>query len=305
MGEDASVSDLQIPEGLHWWQGEPGGPEWLERLPSLVAACVAEWDLVLDDPFPDGHIALVVPGRRRAGGDPVVLKVNVPDAESEHEGAALRTWDGDGAMRLLAEAPRNRALLVERLSPGRQLRDVADPERADEIVALVLRRLWRPLGPDAPFATLAAVARRWRDALPARWERHGRLYERDLLDEATGWIDRLVPSMPATVLVHQDLHGGNILWDDRRGWLAIDPKPLAGEPAFDTASRLRDGRPELAEDRAAERTIRQRLDRLADLLDLDRERMRGWGIVHALAWLNPGEGRTSMHVRVARWLAEA
>ncbi len=304
MGDDGRVNGLQLPEGLDWWHREPGGAAWLERLPSLVAACASEWQLSLGDPFPDGHIALVMPGRR-ADGTPVVLKVNFPDAESAHEADALRTWDGDGAVRLVEEAPQRRALLLERLVPGRQLWDEPDLARADEIAASVLRRLWRPVGPDAPFTQLAEVATRWRHVLPERWDRLGRVFERVLLDEALGWIDRLVPSLPAPVLVHQDFHGGNVLWDERRGWLAIDPKPLAGEPAFDTASLLRDRTGSLADDSWAPTTVRSRLDRLAALLGLDRERMRGWGIVHALAWLEPVEGAGSMHVRVARWLAEA
>ncbi len=304
MGDDGRVNGLQLPESLSWWRREPGGGAWLARLPSLVAACAAEWNLVLDDPFPGGRVALAVPGRR-ADGTPVVLKVNFPDTESEHEGAALLVWNGDGAARLLAEAPEHRALLVERLVPGRQLWDEPDADRADEIAASVLRRLWRPVGADAPFTQLAAVATRWRHVLPERWERGGRIFERELVDVAVGWIDRLVPSMPAPGLVHQDFHGGNVLWDERRGWLAIDPKPLVGEPAFDTASLLRDRRRSLAGDPAAPLHVAQRLDRLARLLDLDRERMRGWGIVHALAWLEPREGEGSMHIRVARWLAEA
>lgn len=298
------MTGLRIPDGLGWWRREPGGSAWLERLPSIVARLAHDWDLALEDPLPEGHISLVVPGRRR-GGTPVILKVNMPEDESEHEADALRAWDGDAAVRLLADAPEVRALLLERLVPGRPLWDEPDPVRADEVAASVLRRLWRTVGPDAPFRRLAAVAAGWRIVLPDHWEEQGRLYERELLDEALWWLDRLVPSMPAPVVVHQDFHGGNVLWDERRGWLAIDPKPLAGEPAFDTASLLRDRSGALGDGPAAVRLMRRRLDRLAGLLDLDRERMRGWGIVHALAWLDPSEGTASQHARIARWLANA
>ncbi len=304
VGDDGEMARVRIPESLGWWRDQPGGAEWLARLPSIVAACAERWTLDLAEPLPEGSISLVVPGRR-ADGAPTVLKVNFPDAESEQEGAALLTWKGDGAARLLAEAPEHRALLIERLVPGRQLWDEPDEIRANEVAATVLRRLWRPLTAAAPFRWLGDVAHQWHGVLPERWERWGRPFDRELVDEALRWIDRLVPSMPDPVLVHQDVHGGNLLYDEQRGWLAIDPKPLAGEPAFDTASLLRDRRGTLMADPAAGARVRARLDQLAALLELDRERMRGWGIVHALAWCDDGGRCDASMVACARWLAEA
>jgi streptomycin 6-kinase len=86
------------------------------------------------------------------------------------------------------------------------------------------------------------------------------------------------------VVLHQDFHGGNVLQTQRQAWLAIDPKPLVGEREFDTASLLRDRRVELLADAAPSRRLRRRLDLLSGELGLDRERMRGWAIAHALAW---------------------
>jgi streptomycin 6-kinase len=67
-----------------------------------------------------------------------------------------------------------------------------------------------------------------------------------------------------------------------------------------TASLLRDRRWELRADSQPEVRLRRRLDQLAAELALDRERMRGWGIAHALAW-GPDEGLLAC----ARWLAAA
>jgi len=86
-------------------------------------------------------------------------------------------------------------------------------------------------------------------------------------------------SQPDVVLCHQDFQGSNVLRAEREPWLAIDPKPIVGEPAFDCASLLRDRRWDIRAD-----VIRRRLDLLTAELGLDRERMRGWGIVHALYW---------------------
>jgi streptomycin 6-kinase len=102
-----------------------------------------------------------------------------------------------------------------------------------------------------------------------------------------------VPTQEEQVLCHQDLHGGNILRAEREPWLAIDPKPIVAEPAYDTVALVRDAGPSLAE-------LRRRLDGLAELLGLDRERMRLWGIVKSLAWDNPEEARLFSEVGSGR-----
>src|SRR6185295_3449782 len=127
---------LTVPPGLEWWRDEPGGAEWLERLPRLAAELADEWELELGTPFEPAHISLVLPARR-ANGSPAVLKVNFPEPESEHEAEALAGWDGKGAVRLLARDDERRALLVERCLPGTQLWAL-DENEANEIAADVL-----------------------------------------------------------------------------------------------------------------------------------------------------------------------
>jgi len=109
------------------------------------------------------------------------------------------------------------------------------------------------------------------------------------------------PRQAATVIVHQDLHGGNILRAQREPWLAIDPKPLVGEPAFDAASLLRDRRWQIREPNARS-VIARRLDILVERLGLDRERTRRWGIAHALAWGMSGTKVEADMIEAARLL---
>jgi streptomycin 6-kinase len=296
---------VAVPAGLAWWRGQPGGAAWLERLPRLVDECAAAWGLHVRDPFPGANVSFVAPAVL-ADGTQAVLKLNFPEPESEHEADALAAWGGIGAVRLIAADPERRALLVERCLPGTQLWAVADEAAANGFAAAVLRRLWRP-PPAAPaLRTLDSEARRWAEELPVRFERHGRPFERALLDRAIGWVGELLdtPDGPP-VLVHQDLHGGNVLRAGRGPWLAIDPKPLAGERAFDVASLLRDRRPEVAADPAPVRRLRRRLDQLSEALDLDRERMRRWAVVHALAWGMGEDEWLPEIVACAGWLADA
>jgi len=299
------VSGPLVPAGLEWWRAQPGGARWLERLPRLVAECAARWELSLGAPFEPATVSWVAPATL-PDGTPAVLKVNFPEAESEHEAAALGHWRGAGAVRLLAADGERCAVLVERCQPGTPLWAVGDEEEANAIAASVLRALWAAPPPaGAPFRPLAAEARRWADELPARWERHGRPFARALLETAAGWIGELLASPGPAVVLHQDLHGGNVLRAAREPWLAIDPKPLAGERELDVASLLRDRRPELADDPAPVRRLRSRLDQLAAELDLDRERARRWGVIHALAWGVGDDAVLLEIVACAEWLAEA
>jgi streptomycin 6-kinase len=315
-----------VPERLRWWRSRPGGAAWLERLPRLVEECAAAWDLHVREPFGGANVSFVAPAVL-ADGTQAVLKVNFPDAESEHEADALAAWGGKGAVRLLATDPERGALLVERAIPGTQLWAIADEEAAGRAAAGVLRALWRAPPDGHGFRALEGEARRWAQELPARFERHSRPFDRALLHRAVGWIGELLGSPDGPqVLVHQDLHGGNVLlagpegarppstaepgplplWGKPGGpWLAIDPKPLVGERAFDVASLLRDRRPQLAADPAPVQRIRRRLDRLAEALDLDRERMRRWAVVHALAWGLAEDEWFPDIVACAGWLDEA
>ena len=197
------------------------------------------------------------------------------DFEGIREAEALRFWDGHGAVRLLAHDPERKALLLERCLPGTALGTAYD-EEALGVAARLMERLWREPPPEVEWPRLDDVAARWTCELPQRHP--GRLAE-----EALDAIAALTPAEDA-VLCHQDLHGGNILRAEREPWLAIDPKPIVAERAYDTVAIVRDAKPTLAE-------LRRRLDALSELLGLDRERMRLWGLVKSLAWDDAVEAR--------------
>ena len=279
------------------------GAAWLDRLPVIVAELAERWALDVGEPFEGGNVSLAV-RVVCADGSLAVLKVNFPERETEHEADALAFWDGVGAARLLDRADDLGALLVERLEPGTQLWAITDEDGANEIAAEILRTLRREVGADEPFHALASEAERWAEEIPARWESLGRLFERRLVEEMVSAIGDLLADPPRSVLLHQDFHGGNVLRSGD-GWRAIDPKPLAGDPAFDTASLLRDRRDSLRDDPRAERRVRRRLDLLSEALELDRERMRQWGIVHALAWGVDDDSWHEDHIACARILSEA
>ncbi len=169
--------------------------------------------------------------------------------------------------------------------------------QALDVFVDLLPRLWRPAS--EPFTPLATEAAGWCTTLPEEWEQAGRPYERRLLDAAVETLRDLAASQGEPVLLHQDLHGDNVLRAERESWLAIDPKPLVGEREFGTAPIVRSA--ELGHSRAA---VRYRFDRLTAELGLDRERARGWAFAQTLAWGFGDDGVIPTHLDVARWLDE-
>jgi streptomycin 6-kinase len=222
----------------------------------------------------------------------VVLKIQWPHRESEHEADALELWDGCGAVRLLARDDERHALLLERCRPGTLLR-----EDALDVLADLLPRLWKPAG--APFTSLADEAAWWVSKMRADWEQAGRPFEERLVDAAISMLEELAPTQDEQVLVHQDLHPDNVLAAEREPWLVIDPKPLVGEREFALAPIVRAS--ELGHSRGA---VIGRLERLTSELGLDRERARGWAIGQTIAWASDSDYHTQ-HAETARWLLEA
>ncbi|HEX6844917.1 MAG TPA: aminoglycoside phosphotransferase family protein [Actinomycetota bacterium] len=277
--------------GLAWLLDHEDGRGWLERLPRLVDECAARWALSLEDPYPYAMASLAMPAIG-SDGERVVLKVQYPDREGTHEAAALRRYDGNGAVRLLDEDPDRWAMLLERAEPGDHLSTVGG-EAALEVLVGLLPRL--SIEADEPFTLLEDEAAWWADTLRAG------IGDRDveipgaLVDEALAAIEELSPTQAERVLLHQDLHGDNVVAGTREPWLAIDPKPLVGERAFAVAPIVRSY--ELGHSR--EETI-HRLDVLCDRLDLDRERARRWAIAQTVAWCDD-----ERHLAAAVWLLDA
>jgi streptomycin 6-kinase len=239
---------------------------------------------------------LVAPARTADGVD-AVLKVQAPHRESEHEAAALELWDGDGAIRLLAHDPEHHALLLERCVPGTPLAEAGRQDGALDVFVGLLPRLWKPAG--APFRPLAEEAAWWLEHLEETWEQAGKPFEQRLLGAALEALRELPPTQGEQVLLHQDLHGDNVLAAQREPWLAIDPKPLAGEREFGLAPIIRSF--ELGHSR---RDVVHRLDRLSSELGLDRERARGWAIGQTVAW-SVDSSYHATHIETVRWLVEA
>jgi streptomycin 6-kinase len=263
-----------LPDGV-LGMAERGGEwaAWVDRLPDLVRDLLDEWELETDGLMMHGFVGLVVPVRT-GGGAEAALKVSFPDEESEHEHLALQRWGGRGAVRLSRADPHRRAMLLDRLGPAR-LTEMWDLE-ACEVVAGLYADLHVPALPQ--LRTLTSYVARWTDGL-ASLPRDAPLPRR-LVEQAISLGRDLVSDDASTgTLIHADLHYENVMAAGD-GWLAIDPKPVSGDPHYEPAPMLWNRAEELEGDVRA--GVRRRFHTLVDTAGLDEARARDWVVVRML-----------------------
>jgi streptomycin 6-kinase len=271
---------MRLPDGvLDMGRRGPDWAAWVDRLPAIVRDLYADWVLRPDGSMMHGYCSLVVPVIT-AGGERAILKVSFPEEESEHEHLALSHWAGRGAVRMLRADPRRRAILLEAL-PDVSLREAWDVEACTavgELYGLLHIPAFNQLRllSDVIATAAEAMAGLPRSApLPRR-----------LIEQAVS-LSREFVADPATTgtLIHTDLHYDNVLLTEAGDWVAIDPKPLSGDPHYEIAPMLRNRFDELRGD--VRSGIRQRFHTLIDTAELDEDRARDWVVVRMMnnaAW---------------------
>ena len=274
----AGVSErFVIPDELAQASAMEGREDWLAGLPALVARIAAEWRIEVGAPFlPGGMTAWVAPARDDAGND-LVLKVGWPHPEAAHEADGLRAWDGAGAIRVcqaneLAEAT---VLLLERCRPGTQLR-ARPAEEHDLVIAGLLRRLWVEPPAGHGFRPLSDMCDYWAKRYDERSPAERSCLETPLAEEGIRLLRELPRNGGDALLLHTDLHAGNVLAAEREPWLAIDPKPYVGDAAYDVTQHVFNGVFLEGAD------VSSLAARMALLLDLDLNRILRWLFARAV-----------------------
>ena len=285
-------------------EGGPDGTAWLATVPRLVEECVDLWQLELDgDPSATRHgeCAIVLPCRRE--GEPAVLKVTWPHPEARYEHLALRTWDGTGAVRLLAADPGRWAMVLERLHGDTTLETVPILD-ACEVIGGLFRRLDAP--PMARVANLPDACARWQELCRAGSPQ----VPRRMTQQAASLLADLAPGSRAD-LVHQDLHFANVLAGDREPWLAIDPKPINARWEFAVAPVLWNRWEEALRATSVRSHLRTRLGVLCEVADLDEDLARHWSFVRLVLnalgeWLSgaPDQRALSCYLTAAKAMQE-
>jgi len=258
------------------------GAAWLDTLPVCLESLARKWRLRIEPPFPDLSFNYVAPATDEHGGQ-VVVKAGVPCTELKQEIAALRLFRGRGSVRLLRSDVRLGAMLLERLDPGTTLDRLNDDEAETRIAAECMLRMRLSLDPGHSIPSI----RQWAGGFTRMRERFaggtGPLPV-EAVERAEGLFADLFASCGEEVLLHADLHHYNILRDGD-GWRVIDPKGMAGEPAYECGAWLRNPGDLLSRPNVRE-LLTRRIAIFSEMLGFEQDRIRAWAYAQAIlsAW---------------------
>lgn len=254
----------------------------MKALPESIAEASARWGLMDIRPSPTLSYNFVAFANR--AHEQVVLKMGVPNDEFKSEMATLRLFDGNGACRLLDYDEEKYWMLLERLQPGVMLSTLEDDEEATHIAADVMQKIWRPVPSDDVFIRLSD----WFDGLKKiRPHFHGGTgpFPEKLLERVERSVAEFLNENHKPVLMHGDFHHFNIL-SSERGWLVIDPKGVIGPACYEVGPFLINPWDDLLGGKNYQGMTKRRIDILHERLGFERERIREWGLSHAIlsAW---------------------
>ncbi|MFF9584346.1 aminoglycoside phosphotransferase family protein [Streptomyces achromogenes] len=259
----------------------PAGDDWLARLPAAAEEAVARRGLAVERvQVPGGRSSLVLLVRLPEG-TPAVLKLAPPRARPESERAALARWAGLGAVQLLEDGAgaQDGALLLERLHPDVSVRSLPEAKALLE-AAGTLRRLW--VEPPAGHVFETVAERTGRQAAAMRASAEAEPEVAPLVEAALAAREALLAAPPEERLLHGTFRQSKVLSGERMPWLAVGPDPVVGESAFDLARLVRDRVEDLIAQPSGPATTRRRIKRLAESLEVDQDRLRGWTLFRAV-----------------------
>ncbi|MFC5721091.1 aminoglycoside phosphotransferase family protein [Streptomyces gamaensis] len=254
---------------------------WLAKLPHTVQEYLERWELTPERVVTPGGRSSMLVLVRQSDGTPAALKLALPDGRAALEHAALTAWHGLGAVRPLRADTEAGVLLLERLSGEVSLRSLTEPKAVLEATA-TLQRLWVRPPQDHPFPSVADGTARLAGAVREYGAQPWAAEARALAEEALDLREALTAGgQEPDCLLHGAYEQGKVLAGSRAPWLAVGPRPLVGERAYDLAWLVRDRVDTLLASPGSGAGARRRVTRLADALDVDAERLRGWTLFRA------------------------
>jgi streptomycin 6-kinase len=280
-----AAGPIMVPNALaashHTYFGKAGRP-WIAALPRLAQSCLDRWELRLDGDAGWGAVALVLPVTR-ADGSRAVLKLQPVDEETRGEAAALRCWAGVGAVRLLEHDAGSGSMVLDRLDASRPLAAVADDLAAVQVIAELLVGL-NSLSAPGGLRRLAEIATAMLAQVPKLLRLLRDPAERRLLASCADRLRELLVDPVNDRLLHWDLHYNNVLASvgSPQAWLAIDPKPLAGDPGFELLPALWNRWDDVVATGEVRRAVLRRFDLMTEIMGLDRTSATVWTLARVL-----------------------
>lgn len=281
------------------------GKQWLASLPERVALCAAQWHVTDLSVSPHLSFNYIVMGQRTTDNTHVVIKIAYDTDAWHQEKIMLERYNGNGCVRLLAYDTTHNALLLEQLISARPLSSLFPYQEnlAIEHTVTLMRQLHAAPVPATDQIQGLPTSRCWLNLLNQDMANIP-VYH---LHKARNLAQQLLATQATPVLVHGDLHQGNIL-SDGNAWRAIDPKGAIGEPAYEVGAFIRNPTQLLIEHPDAQTIITNRIALFAQHMQVDRQRIKSWSYVQAVlaaCWRQQDDLETDDLIRVAELIDAA
>ncbi|MFZ9035170.1 MAG: aminoglycoside phosphotransferase family protein [Francisellaceae bacterium] len=245
------------------------GRDWLDRLPEILIDLTYYWHLSELRPVDNMSYNYVAKAIRN-GRKPVVIKISCDHELIENEYRALKHFDGKGSVRVLDINVELNALLLEQAISGCLLKTHLSKniDKTIEIYGDIVEALRSSETPPIESSHVEI----WCQAIDRVNDKR---IDARYIEKAKALRDYLLSSSEDEYLCHGDLHLENILCH-KNTWLSIDPKGIIAEAAFEVAAfDLIDKSEWINLDLILEKIV-NRVNLLADVTDVDKDRLLGW-----------------------------
>lgn len=205
---------------------------WINDYPALIQRCIDKWQLSFEGLIRIGLPINVLMYVTNAGAEQYVVKVTPPHPEEQNERIALEHLAPEAMVRLVEYSADDGALLLERILPGRMLREVIldrdEVRRAMVLLADVPTKIEQAQSETDWYKKLPTYKDWMNEAFEKYRDSHPSTEFIYFLDTAEVMFDTIQRNAEGECLLHGDLHHENMLFDANRGWIAIDPKGVIG-----------------------------------------------------------------------------
>ena len=258
--------------------GKPG-EQWLNELPRVIKEIEENWSLKVEKPFPNLSYNFVAPCICKDGA---VLKIALPlnNPEIFNEASFLNVLDGKGAVKLLKSDENHRAILLEKLTPGKHLKELYqnDETKPLEIAIKIQREIIKKMPEDSAF-------KRLEDWFKGFDKAANTVFPREFIAKAHEFYKELSRSSNK-FLIHGDLHHENILSAEREPFLAIDPKGIIGDIGYEISVFLNNHLWWLASDANLKEKLNQAVLQFSEAFEIEPRDLRKWAFAQIVlsAW---------------------
>jgi streptomycin 6-kinase len=275
------------------------GEKWLMELPNLLKILSNKWSLRDIEPFKNLSYHFVAKALQNNGSF-VVLKIGCDREVSLNEYRALRHFSGSGSIKILDYDFDNSALLLEAALPGIPLNATQSKKEAISAYGKVVRAISLVPKPSQDFSQDFPHVRTWLeciekindDRINPAWIEKARFLKQYLLSSSQAEQE---------YLCHGDLHFDNVVSQGDH-FLAIDPKGIIGEMAFEASAFDLINTEEIENPNFDSTILLDRIHQLAAALKLNPERLLGWiflRIMLSIQWSIEDQGDPSRRIKMA------